>query len=59
MTKTFRVFAKRTTYYENTIEAETIQEATAVANECLIEDFAEYNELSSNEPEIYDTVEAE
>ena len=24
-----------------------------------IEDFAEYNELSSNEPEIYDTVEAE
>tara|TARA_R100001443_G_C3240225_1_gene150570 strand:+ start:327 stop:506 length:180 start_codon:yes stop_codon:yes gene_type:complete len=57
MTKEFRVFAKCLTYYSYTYEAETKEEATALAEESLIEDFEEYTELSSDDPEIYDTTE--
>ena len=53
--KTYRVFAKCTTYYENTYEAETREEAIAIAEEAIEKDFPYYNELSSDEPEIYDT----
>ena len=53
--KTYRVFAKCTTYYENTYEAETREEAIAIAEQAIEKDFPYYNELSSDEPEIYDT----
>tara|TARA_B100001250_G_scaffold384945_1_gene380255 strand:+ start:5850 stop:6038 length:189 start_codon:yes stop_codon:yes gene_type:complete len=53
--KTYRVFAKCTTYYENTYEAETREEAMAIAEQAIEEDFPYYNELSNDEPEIYDT----
>ena len=55
MPKEFRVYAKCLTYYSYTYEAETKEEATALAEESLIEDFEEYTELSSDDPEIYDT----
>ena len=57
MTKEFRVFAKCTTYYEYTYHAETKEEATALAEKCLDDDFPSYGELSSDKPEIYDTTE--
>ena len=53
--KTYRVFAKCTTYYENTYEAETREEAMAIAEQAIEEDFPYYNELSNDEPEIFDT----
>jgi hypothetical protein len=59
MTKTFRVFAKCTTYYEYTYEAETKEEATALAEEYLCNDFPSWEELSNDLPEIYDTTEVE
>ncbi len=55
--KTYRVFAKCTTYYENTYEAESKGEATALAEKVLEKDFPYYNELSSNDVEIYETLE--
>jgi len=57
MPKEFRVFAKCTTYYEYTYHAETKEEATALAEKNLHEDFPLYGELSSDKPEIYDTTE--
>ena len=57
MSKEFRVFAKCTTYYEYTYHAETKEEATALAEKCLDNDFPSYGELSSDKPEIYDTTE--
>ena len=53
--KTYRVFAKCTTYYENTYEAETREEAIAIAEQTIEKDFPYYNELSSDDPEIYNT----
>ena len=53
--KTYRVFAKCITYYENTYEAETREEAIAIAEQAIEKDFPYYNELSSDDPEIYDT----
>ncbi len=57
MTKEFRVFAKCTTYYEYTYQAETKEEATALAEKCIDKDFPSYAELSNDLPEIYDTTE--
>ena len=57
MPKEFRVFVKCTTYYEYTYNAETKEEATALADKNLHEDFPLYEELSSDKPEIYDTTE--
>ena len=57
MTKEFRVFAKCTTYYEYTYHAKTKEEATALAEKCLDDDFPSYGELSYDKPEIYDTTE--
>ena len=59
MTKEFRVFAKCTTYYEYTYNAETKEKATALAEKCLHEDFFLYEELSNDRPVIYDTTEIE
>ena len=59
MTKTFRVFAKCITYYEYTYQAETKEEATALAEKLLDKDFPSYGELSDDEPEIYDTIEVD
>ena len=59
MPKEFRVFAKCTTYYEYTYQAETKEEATALAEKCLDDDFPSYGELSNDKPEIYDTTEVE
>ena len=59
MPKEFRVFAKCTTYYEYTYHAETKEEATALAEKCLDDDFPSYGELSDDKPEIYDTTEVE
>ena len=42
MVKEFRVFAKCTTYYEYTYEAETKEKATALAEKLLDEDFPNY-----------------
>ena len=57
MTKEFRVFAECTSYYDYTYKAETKEEATALAEKVLEKDFPYYNELSSNDVEIYDTIE--
>ena len=57
MTKEFRVFAKCTTYYEYKYHAETKEEATALAEQKLEADFHDYEEISSDDVEIYDTVE--
>ena len=57
MPKEFRVFAKCTTYYEYTYYAETKEEATALAEKNLHEDFPLYEELSNDKPKIYDTTE--
>ena len=57
MTKEFRVFAKCTTYYEYTYHAETKEEATALAEKSIHEDFPLYEELSNDKPEVYDTTE--
>ena len=53
--KTFRVFAKCTTYSENTYDAETKEESIAIAEQAIEKYLPYYNELSSDEPEIYDT----
>ena len=57
MPKEFRVYAKCLTYYGYTYQAETKQEATALAEKLLEKDFPYYNELSSSDVEIYDTTE--
>jgi len=57
MTKEFKVFAKCTSYYEYTYHAETKEEATALAEEYLRNDFPSWEELSNDLPEIYDTTE--
>ena len=59
MPKEFRVFAKCITYYEYTYHAETKEEATALAEKRLDDDFPSYGELSDDKPEIYDTTEVE
>ncbi len=53
--KTYRVFAKCTTYYENTYEAESKEAANELAEKYLEKDFPYYNKLSSSDVEIYDT----
>ena len=55
MPKEFRVYAKCLTYYGYTYEAETREEAIAIAEQTIEKDFPYYNELSSDDPEIYDT----
>ena len=55
--KTYRVFAKHTTHYENTYEAESKEEATALAEKYLEKDFPYYNKFGSSDVEIYDTTE--
>ncbi len=57
MPKEFRVYAKCLTYYGYTYEAETKEEATALAEQKLLEDFHDYEEISSDDVEIYDTTE--
>jgi len=57
MPKEFRVYAKCLTYYGYTYQAETKQEATALAEQKLLADFHDYEEISSDDVEIYDTVE--
>ena len=57
MPKEFRVYAKCLTYYGYTYEAETKEEATALAEKKLEADFHDYEEISSDDVEIYDTVE--
>ena len=57
MPKEFRIYAKCLTYYGYTYQAETKEEATALADKNLHEDFPLYEELSSDDVEIYDTVE--
>ena len=55
MSKEFRVFAECTSYYDYTYKAETKEEATALAEKNLNEDFPLYEELSNDKPKIYDT----
>tara|TARA_X000000368_G_C22842054_1_gene628139 strand:+ start:487 stop:666 length:180 start_codon:yes stop_codon:yes gene_type:complete len=57
MPKEFRVFAECTSYYEYTYKTETKEEATALAEKNLHEDFPLYEELSNDKPKIYDTTE--
>ena len=57
MPKEFRVYAKCLTYYGYTYQAETKEEATALAEQKLEADFHNYEEISSDDVEIYDTVE--
>ena len=57
MAKEFRVYAKCLTYYGYKYEAETKEEATALAEEKLQADFHDYNEISSDDVEIYDITE--
>ena len=57
MPKEFRVYAKCVTYYGYTYEAETKEEATALAEQKLEVDFPYYEEISSGEVEIYDAEE--
>ena len=57
MPKEFRVFAECTSYYDYTYKAETKEEATALAEKNLHEDFPLYEELSNDKPKIYDTTE--
>jgi len=57
MPKEFRVYAKCLTYYGYTYQAETKEEATALAEQKLLADFHDYEEISSDDVEIYDTVE--
>ena len=57
MSKEFRVFAECTSYYDYTYKAETKEEATALAEKNLHEDFALYEELSNDKPKLYDTTE--
>ena len=57
MPKEFRVFAECTSYYDYTYKAETKEEATALAEQKLEADFHRYDEISSDDVEIYDTVE--
>ena len=57
MTKEFRVYAKCLTYYGYTYQAETKEEATALAEQKLEADFHDYEEISSDDVEIYDTTE--
>ena len=57
MTKEFRVYAKCITYYGYTYEAKTRKEATALAEQKLEADFHDYEEISSDDVEIYDTTE--
>ena len=53
--KTYRVYAKCLTSYGYTYEAETKEQATALAKEQLEADFPYYEQISSDDPEIYDT----
>jgi hypothetical protein len=57
MTTSFRFFAKCTTYYEKVYEAENLTEAQKIAETNLLD--GTWNELSSNEPEIYDSTEVD
>ena len=57
MTKEFRVYAKCLSYYGYTYYAETKEEATALAEKHLEDDFHDYEEISSDDVEIYDTLE--
>ena len=57
MPKEFRVFAECTSYYDYTYKAETKEEATALAEQKLEADFHDYEEISSDDVEIYDTTE--
>ena len=57
MTKKFRVYAQCRSYYAYTYHAETKQEATALAERKLETDFHDYDEISNDDVEIYDTVE--
>ena len=53
MTKSFRFHAKCTTYYTNTYEAETKEEAERIAQEKLLD--GTWEELSSDDPVIFDS----
>ena len=57
MTKEFRVYAKCLTYYGYTYVAESKEEATALAEKLLEKDFHDYEEISSDDVEIYDITE--